>query len=490
NELDMASRVDPENAPILRKLAELARDGGELERAEKSYRALLVVLRRQGDAVSSRNIARSEVLVELSSIAERRGNPDRAREILETAIEAGAQSALEQARLEAALCAHGNFDALVRVLEAKLAAKSDSADAARALTDIVSAAVDIGDARTEARRDADLASALAMLAEARERGGDLRDAIALKRKAAAHAEPEVARRLTFDAGRLAADGLDDLPLAADTYRTLHEAHPADREWWQALADVYRRLGDSAQLAALIGSVIDSVDDVGERGRLRLERVDALLASQSLTDAEVVPLLREIVDEDPGQVDAAWMLAGILETAGANDELADLLARQIEAAKDRGDAESVAALAARLGPLIEASGYPLEARSLYYMGLDWEPNHRELLDALLALLSSHDDPVERADVLERRLAIECGPEAESMAIALADAREQVGDEMGVERAWALGYERWPASRMLRDRLEVAYRARGAWQHLADLYAKDAETLNDDDAQLLIDAIERG
>ena len=49
-ELDTATRVDPQNPEILRTLAELARDDGQLDRAEKSYRALLGVLRRREPA--------------------------------------------------------------------------------------------------------------------------------------------------------------------------------------------------------------------------------------------------------------------------------------------------------------------------------------------------------------------------------------------------------------------------------------------------------
>ncbi len=95
-ELDTATRVDPQNPAILRALAELARDDGQLDRAEKSYRALLVVLRRREDAGDAGReagiIARSEVLLELSAIADRRGEGDRAKVIRESAIDAGAQS--------------------------------------------------------------------------------------------------------------------------------------------------------------------------------------------------------------------------------------------------------------------------------------------------------------------------------------------------------------------------------------------------------------
>jgi Tfp pilus assembly protein PilF len=99
-ELDTATRVDPQNPEILRTLAALARDDGQLDRAEKSYRALLVVLRRREEAGESLSVARSEVLLELSAIAARQGERDRAREILESALETATTGDFEQDRLE------------------------------------------------------------------------------------------------------------------------------------------------------------------------------------------------------------------------------------------------------------------------------------------------------------------------------------------------------------------------------------------------------
>jgi tetratricopeptide (TPR) repeat protein len=131
-ELDTATRVDPQNPEILRTLAELARDDGQLDRAEKSYRALLVVLRRREEAGESQSIARSEVLLELSAIATRQGEGDRAREVLESALEAAHKSEFEQERLEGALRARGDHETLVRVLEAKLGRIGESPAATRA----------------------------------------------------------------------------------------------------------------------------------------------------------------------------------------------------------------------------------------------------------------------------------------------------------------------------------------------------------------------
>jgi tetratricopeptide (TPR) repeat protein len=722
-ELDTATRVDPQNPAILRALAELARDDGQLDRAEKSYRALLVVLRRREDTPESTAIARSEVLLELSAIAERHGESDRAKEILESAIEAGTQSEFEQGRLESALRSRGDDDTLVRVLESKLGRLADSAAAARALSELAdvlsgrlgrpehalsirlrAVAMDprsnaghdaalslarsvgavhryveeagalvapavgagdvplacallarlgaiaeadlnddrraaglyeravelghrspellraldgvygrLGDVEKQARvltlyveaqtlaggpraasdavyrlaalrlasretldqgaemmrgaldvdpqydravdtlrralgvdpthlaslelyervgrqpgqeralvdalrlraqlpggdvatvREAvdvatrigdtalaesllerfteadganaiDLSWALAALARFRETAGDLARAVELKRRAARIAEPDVARRLEFEAAHIAANQLNDLSAAAEIYRGLRDADPADREAWEPLVEVYRRLNDPRKLSDLLASVVDYVEDVGERGQLRLERVRTMVDGLGLDDARAAPLLREIVDEDPSQLEAALMLAGVLERTGASDELAELLSRQIDSAKDRGDAASIASLALRLGQLLEQRDRS-EARNVYYTGLDWQAANGELLDALLRLLDGEEDATERADVMERRLAVEQGPSAEPMAFALAKARSEQGDEGAAERALELGYRAHPVSAALRERLEAMYRSRSEWAKLAELCVLDAGARTD-------------
>ena len=724
-ELDTATRVDPQSPEILRTLAELARDDGQLDRAERSYRALLVVLRRRDDPGDTAGVARSEVLLELSVIADRQGEHDRGREILESALEAASKSDHEQQRLERALRARGDDETLVRVLEAKLARLGESmagaqtlselaevlsehlhrpqqalpvrlravtldpwapaaheaalalarevgqVDAyfacARALVDRAAQAGDValasallvrlasiaeedlkdraqsaqlyeralelgvrtpevlraldrvyeqlGDTDNQARilairaevdamaggpraaadstyrlaalrlgarptldagvallrsaldldrqvgraegilRDAlevapehaglidlyelvgrqpghertlidalrlraalpggdvatvreavdlavrigdpslaeslldrfvdgdqssrqnvaNLAWALSSLASLKEAAGEVRRAVELKKAAARVADPEVARKLEFEVARLAADKLDDLTLAAETYESLRSRDPADREAWEPLAEVYRRSGAAQRLADLLASVVDYIDDVTERSRLRLERTRTLTERLGLGDAAAGPLLQEIVDEDPSQVEAALMLAAILERAGACDELAALLARQLDAAKDRGDAASVASLALRLGGLLEADR--MQARNVYYVGLDWEPSSRTLLDALARMLDDEGDASERADILERRLSVEEGPEGEPRALSLAALRRELGDEPAAERALELGYRAHPASSVLREQLEGSFRERGDWRKLVELWIVDAGARTD-------------
>ena len=138
SELEAATRIDPANADILRTLAELARDDGQFERAERSYRALLAVVRRQDEPDESAPIVRTEVLLELSEIARRQGEGERADEILESALEAAGTHPVEASRLERSLRKREAWKTLAKALEMRLAREheGDSPRAAEVLFEL------------------------------------------------------------------------------------------------------------------------------------------------------------------------------------------------------------------------------------------------------------------------------------------------------------------------------------------------------------------
>jgi tetratricopeptide (TPR) repeat protein len=312
--------------------------------------------------------------------------------------------------------------------------------------------------------------ALVELAALREAAGAIPEAIALKQRAAEVADPEEGRRLRFECARLAAASLGDLERAASLYEALLAQDPADREAWEPLLDVYQRMGQTDKLAELLGNVVAYVDDPALRSKLRLDRVRVMMTDLGLGD-DAAPALREIVDDDPSQVEAAILLAGILERKGDVDELAALLARQLDAAKDRQEGASIASLSLRLGQLLETKDR-LEAKSVLYSGLDWMPEHAEILELLAKMHESEGETADRADLLERRLALTQGEEADKLALLVHGLRVGEGDEKGAERALEAGFRANPRSARLGEELERAYKDRGAWEKLAELYAVEA------------------
>src|SRR5262249_7842088 len=128
SEMESASKMDVSNAAIQKELAEMARAAGQLDKAERTYRALLLVVRRQPRGAGGAAAGAGGVLCELHKRAasgeEPRGGGDpdgpaggagvpprgndnaQAKELLESAMEAAIQSDAEVRRLRRSLIAH------------------------------------------------------------------------------------------------------------------------------------------------------------------------------------------------------------------------------------------------------------------------------------------------------------------------------------------------------------------------------------------------
>jgi len=131
-ELDAASRIDPTHPGITQLLANVAFRQGELDRAERMYRALLLTAGK--DATGP---GRTEALVALGEIASRRGDAQRAGEFLESAFESALESPREADLLESALRSADKKADLARLLEARLAHGLAPEQAARSLGELV-----------------------------------------------------------------------------------------------------------------------------------------------------------------------------------------------------------------------------------------------------------------------------------------------------------------------------------------------------------------
>jgi tetratricopeptide (TPR) repeat protein len=283
----------------------------------------------------------------------------------------------------------------------------------------------------------------------------------------------------FDLGvRLAqaAEGPDgDLEIAAATWERLRERDPSDRAVWLPLLGVYRRLGDAARLGAHVASTLDALLDPAERNAVRMEQARFLLAEGR--DAEAAGLLREMLGEEPAHAEAGALLGEVLTRLGSSTELLELVERQLDAAKDRGDAEAVVELTLRLVGLYRVEARRDDSLDAVRSALDFAPGDRALLALLLELLGPDAHPRDRAEAMERLLAIETGAEAATLALALADLYLSLEEESAAERALATGHAAAPGIDALRARLDAWYRERGDHAQLAGMLALDASRTED-------------
>jgi tetratricopeptide (TPR) repeat protein len=132
----MASKMDASNPRILKMVADLYLLNDKPEDAERTYRALLLVVRRQPPGDDPEAVGASEVLFELHMIAKGRGDAEPAKELLESALEAAMQSDAEVRRLRRSLIAHGQDEVLLKALRMRLQSSEETESRAGLLADI------------------------------------------------------------------------------------------------------------------------------------------------------------------------------------------------------------------------------------------------------------------------------------------------------------------------------------------------------------------
>jgi tetratricopeptide (TPR) repeat protein len=473
--------VAAEEALLGRRLAAASPDTAPAEIADALYRMAALKLRRPD--------AEDDGLATLDRAFELEPDADRAEALLRAALAAGASGVAVGRALERIARRTGReralVDALVLIsgLDAEVTHVSDAEGRFDPIREAVEVAERLDDAalvesllrrvlaRAPIEGDAPLAWALVALAGHRAGAGDLAEAADLKERAARGAAPDRERALLLEVAGMASGSLGDLGRAARLFEELRAREPAEREIWQPLADVYRRLGDRARLAALLEETAPLLEGAAERGRLRLER--AKMAVDEDQNKAIV-LLQEVLEEDPSEAEAAAVLAALLEKLGRRDELAELIRRQLEAAKDREDRPAIVQLSLRLGALLEQQWDEQGALDAYHAALDWDPKSREVLRQIVRLGMARDDSMALGDALDQLLVVEDGEDAVELALRLAEIRGKHGDAEGAARALEQGWATNPGDARLKQELVRRYTASGAFRELAALHVREAET----------------
>jgi len=331
---------------------------------------------------------------------------------------------------------------------------------------LLTRAVALGESNTNGMPEA--VWALTALADLRENAGDLASAVDHLTRAAMAEPREEGLRLGARAAEIATKQLSDLDLGASVYERLLERDRHDRDVWGPLLDLRRRAGDRDVLEQKLKEAIECAFDVSFRIQLRRERASLLLDTRW---EEAAAELSELLNEDEDDTQAALTLTQLYERHGRHDDLAALLDRRLSGARMRGDVAAVLALSLQLGALV-ASTNPDQAIDVYRSALDTSPESVPLLTRLLALFAGEDRADERAEVLEKLLALSSGAEAVERALALASTRDKLNDDEGVARALRLGLTASPGHPELRDRLADLYKSRERWDELAEMLAKEA------------------
>jgi len=364
-EVELASKMDAGNPQLLRKVAALANDAGKPEKAEKSLRSLLLVVRRHppGDELDA--VGESEVLYELHRIAASRDEAEKADELLASALEAALQSDAEVARLCRTVIACGEYDIALKAMEQRLDASDDANSKAELLTGIA----DILETH-KGRSEDGLRRRLEALALAPERL-DLHDRAAAAAKAAdavatyvskvadltegmkRDVDAELSGTLWMRLGKLAENDLEDLTKARDYYGRA-EATATDRAGALfALARVANAIGDTTEATR----ALDELTEMAEGQEASPAQAGALyrLAEMQVGSDELrargIEMLRRALKVDSKPTQAARILRAAAEAEPGN---ADILALYERVARASGEWEILLDFLERRARLADAT----------------------------------------------------------------------------------------------------------------------------------------
>jgi tetratricopeptide (TPR) repeat protein len=425
-ELDIGAKINPAHPGILQELARLSLEEGQLARAERSLRALLLVQRR-ADSHPDEGPGRAEIYLDLSEIAAKMDEGERAAELVESAFGAALDSNFESESLEHALRKSGRVELLSRAIEARLSTAKDATSAARALSDLV-----------------------------------------VLHASQPASTVDVQPRVETEALRI--------------HRTLESSGVADPSAWAALTSVYEWLGDTAARGKALERRVEALLQTSEPGDVEpLLNLAELRLLDPLQRDEGVSLAEAALDRG-ADVDRTFRLLHAASATGpAHTGLLRLLERLARGPGRERTLVEVVALSAQAGPV---------SRRLLQEAVELARSFgdRGAEIAILRGALSHDTAPDSGDFgvwprerLARLLLEEGGPGATAEAAdwlerasAYADpakARRFVLEVASLAANELADLER--AARLYRDVLERDPADREAWEPLLDVYRKSGE-----------------
>ena len=312
--LEQAASVLLDNMEVQLALAEVAEEVGDFDRAEKAYRALLVLARRgqSADAV----ITAGEVFLRLRRVALALGHKQAAAQSLDSAISRAQHDAAEARRVQAALLAAGEGEVLLTLLEKRRAAANQAVDEAAVVCELAEVLEKL-DRRGEAleallkilAKVPDSATAHAQarsLAAKLGQAGRYLEAVtsAADQLRRANDAPRVAD-LLLRAGEVSEQDLGDVARATALYHRVEQTRQRSAEALTGLARVSLKVGDEAEqrrATAQLRRMAQLATNPAEKADLLFRVAECHLGLES-SRGEGLDALAEAVEVSPDLVRA-------------------------------------------------------------------------------------------------------------------------------------------------------------------------------------------
>lgn len=477
--LQAAVEIDASNLSYLQQLGEVARLHGDLEAAERAYRTLLLVVRRQKDSVDANGPSMAQVLFALARVARARGDEAKADELLSSASDNAANSAGDAIAFAQVLSEEGSYAEAEHILQRRLERAEETLERQRlfsALGDVLEHMEDKSSAAYEARMEAlrllptdsdalQAASQTAQLAGLTEAFVDSLQGLArgLRRRSDApvvarmhaHAstlydlvlqQAEPAREACMEAARVEGAPVDVFVDLAE-FAERHGDHALERRWLDRVLELepsaemrartlYRVAdlnADNPMAAEVALAQVAEAYALDPQPELLGRNLSKLLRDPNLSDALVAELERMVRESADDRLLLAFIEARSLQQGGN----VEVLREGIEVAQRLGElvvGERLITTLLELENAVPASlqRWAQQARVRIYQDTDRLREALVAQEALIPLLPEGEKPAER-----RRLALLAAslPEAEDRAVELlSEVLEETPEDLELWSAW--------------------------------------------------------
>jgi tetratricopeptide (TPR) repeat protein len=427
-QFDLATKMAMAEPRMLDALGRLAREAGQLDRAEKAYRALLMTVRRRGPTAEV-DVGSGEVLFELHAIANARGEAEQAAELLESALEAAAQNDAEALRFRDALLERGEPDLALRGLERRVKLADEPASKATVLGAMAQVL-----ARSERTAEAyerrlqalshDASSVelqKAALRDARALGRVPELSTALARLLEVHKRDEDAAlqaTLWMRLGEIAEQDEGDLEKATSAYSRAEANAASPAEAWIALARVGAVREDHALQRRVLPKLVELPELSTAARTSALHQLAQVLLREAQRDAEqldgAVAIARRAFDADPRHASLAGALDAVVARHATHDGAMKLYA---EVALDSGDDALALTFLERRAHREDATLAQVREAADRALGMRASSRAEVLLQRALGLANAADDVAAARNAMRQ----------------LADLRREANDPSGA-LAW--------------------------------------------------------
>lgn len=306
------------------------------------------------------------------------------------------------------------------------------------------------------------------------------------------ATPSDAAKLHVAIAQIAAEKLNDLPRAFDEIEAAleedasYEAAIAVLERWltdapeaehraraaSLLEPVYLRRAEFSKVMSTIRARLEFSQDPDERREL-LTRLAQLYEEQEEDYAQALETIAKLLHEDNEDENTISELERLAKVAGAEQRLAEIYAGELE---DSVTDESTLRLARRAGELFAEMGQSQRALEYYRKALAFEPESRQLFDAIDGLLVKTEKHEERVALYREALDHRYEPEDRLQVLhVVADLQRSKlsqPEEAILTYVQALDVEATDTRSL--EALTELYREAKRWEDLAELYLRRAET----------------